>query len=109
MHDPAAPGDRPTRDEILAIVKSGGGSAVTAKQAMQKGADLCLTRRAKTDATVKQLLRARMCVARPVFLVEWLAHPWLPLSQHLLYGCGMGAALSAAVDARGKEASTADA
>ena len=39
---------------------------------------------------VKQLLRAKVACASPLYIVEWLAHPAADLSKFLMHGSKAG-------------------
>lgn len=71
-------GQKPCKEEVVSILQAGGATVLTVNQALHVGAHLVVTKpsRPATDAKIKQLVDAGLCVVSPTFVLDWVAHPW---------------------------------
>ena len=104
VHGEFEEGLRPRRDEVVSILQAGGATLLTLNQGLSLGVHFVVTKasRPRTDAKVKQLTGAGLCLVSPHFVVDWIAHPWTTPSKHTLHGSRMGSDLTAAANARGE-------
>lgn len=86
-------GQRPNREEILAILQAGRAEVLTMKQALASGAHLVVTKasRPAIDQQLKLANEAGLCIVSPQYIVDWVAHPWKPLTKASLFGQRKGA------------------
>lgn len=79
---------RPKRGEIVSILQAGCAKLLTVNQACSAKAHFLVTKESRpvTEAKMKQLMGAGICVVSPMFVVDWLAFPTKDLSYvRLLY------------------------
>lgn len=96
----------PSREDICAIIKAGGGEVVPLTQA----ADVVLVAAAAAATTSAVALQVRdgAAAAAALYVVDWLSNPSAPLEGHLLLRSKPGARLAAAERARGAAADGGD-
>ncbi|KAK9811029.1 hypothetical protein WJX73_007693 [Symbiochloris irregularis] len=94
--------EHPDNKDIRNIIIAGGGTVIASARVLHTHIDFAVVRSgaSRSDVGVQKLLKAKVpCVTRE-YVIDWLAHPWNELGDHVLFGGKVEGALLAAQKAR---------